>query len=54
MTASVGSVVSQVVTFTDPGLCAAIVSRPTASGDIPKTGTTNYRLTSTRARHHAT
>jgi DNA replication protein DnaC len=37
-------------TFTDPRLCAAIVDRLTFAGQIIETGTTSYRLASTKAR----
>lgn len=37
-------------TFTDPRLCAAIIDRLTFNGTILETGTTSYRLTSTKNR----
>lgn len=40
-------------TFTDPRLCAAIIDRLTFNGTILETGTTSYRLTSTRNRKTA-
>lgn len=36
-------------TFTDPRLCAAIIDRLTYNGTIIETGTTSYRLTTTKA-----
>jgi DNA replication protein DnaC len=40
-------------TFTDPRLCAAIIDRLTFNGTILETGTTSYRLTSTKNRRAA-
>lgn len=40
-------------TFTDPRLCAAIIDRLTFNGTILETGTTSYRLTSTKNRKTA-
>lgn len=37
-------------TFTDPRLCSAIIDRITFNGTIIETGTTSYRLASTRAK----
>ncbi|MCI0686870.1 MAG: IS21-like element helper ATPase IstB [Sporichthyaceae bacterium] len=37
-------------TFTDPRLCAAIVDRLTFNGHIIETGTSSYRLATTRAK----
>lgn len=36
-------------TFTDPGLCAAVVDRLTSNGTVIETVTDSYRLASTRA-----
>jgi hypothetical protein len=41
-------------TFTDPGLCAAIVDRLTFGGNIIETGTDSFRLAQTRAKDHPT
>ncbi len=40
-------------TFTDPGLCAAIVDRLTFGGNIIETGTDSYRLAHTRNQQAA-
>jgi DNA replication protein DnaC len=39
-------------TFTDPRLCAAIIDRLTFNGTIIETGTTSYRLASTKSRRN--
>ena len=39
-------------TFTNPRLCAAIVDRLTFGANIIETGTTSYRLTTTKNQHH--
>ena len=40
-------------TFTDPRLAAAVVDRLTFNAHIIQTGTSSYRLTSTRAKKGA-
>lgn len=39
-------------TFSDPRLCSAIIDRITFNGTIIETGTTSYRLATTRAQRH--
>ncbi len=40
--------------FTDPRLCAAIVDRLSFDGTLIETGTSSYRLATTRARAEST